>query len=233
MHWPTHPGDDASWRADVDNYDAKNAIALEMAERVREGDVVGVGSGSTSLLTLCALADRARDRSVRFTAITTSLEMEIACADFGVTTTSLLDARPDWSFDGADEIDDALDMIKGRGGALLRERLLLAASPERYIVADRSKRVAKLGTRAPIPLELLPEALNLVREELANVPGVREVHLRRATGKDGPTITEHGNFILDVRFDEVTTDLDPRLRSLTGVVATGLFIGFRPTIVSD
>ena len=230
---PKTGSDDDSWRSGIDNFDAKNAIALEMAERVREGDVVGVGSGSTSLVTLHALVELTRERSVRFIAITSSLEMEIACSDLGVATTSLLATRPDWSFDGADEIDDALDMIKGRGGALLRERLLIAASPERYIVADRSKRVTKLGARAPIPVELVPEALNLVRQELAEVTGLREMQLRRALGKDGPTITEHGNLILDVRFDDVTLDLDLRLRALTGVVATGLFMGFHPTIVSD
>ena len=233
MHWSTPGMDDTSWHAGVDNFDAKSAIAHEMAARLRDGEIVGVGSGSTSLVTLHALAGRAREGSLRFVAITSSVEMEVACATLGVGTTSLIATRPDWSFDGADEVDDALDMIKGRGGALLRERLLIAASPERYVVADRTKRVARLGTRAPIPLELVPEALNLVRAELADMAGVREMQLRLATGKDGPTMTEHGNVILDVRFDDVTPDLDARLRSLPGVVATGLFIGYHPTIVSD
>jgi ribose 5-phosphate isomerase A len=222
---PTTPGD-------IANYDAKVKVAHQMAARLGDGDVVGVGSGSTSMLALNALVDQAHTNGWTFSAITTSLEIEIACAELGVKTSSLLRERPDWSFDGADEVDDKLNMIKGRGGAMLREKLIIASSPERYILIDASKRVEKLGQRFPIPLELVPESLQLVRSELLERFDVHEIELRMAVGKDGPVITENRNLILDVRFADVTPDLDPQLNSLPGIVGTGLFIGFHPTVIS-
>jgi ribose 5-phosphate isomerase A len=114
--------------------------------------------------------------------------MAIACAELSVPTTSLLQVRPDWSFDGADEVDSDLNMIKGRGGAMLREKLLLASSPERYILIDESKKVAKLGERAPVPVEVIPEALQLVQSHLLEEFDVREVEVRMAVAKDGPTL---------------------------------------------
>ncbi len=232
MEWNEAEIDHPEWRRDIANYDAKEAIARQVASRVRDGDVVGVGSGSTSLLALHALVARTRANDWHFTAITTSLEMEITCAELHVRTSSLVQQRPDWSFDGADEIDEEHNMIKGRGGAMLREKLILASSPERYILVDDSKRVGKLGERFPIPLELIPESLQLVRSQLLEHFDAREIDLRMAVAKDGPVITENRNLILDVKFSEVTPDLDSRLNSLPGIVGTGLFIGFHPTVIS-
>lgn len=232
MEWNASDIDHPTTPGDISNYDAKEKVARQMAERLRNGDVVGVGSGSTSMLALNALVDQARAEGWKFSAITTSLEIEIACAELGVKTSSLLQERPDWSFDGADEVDGQLNMIKGRGGAMLREKLIIASSPERYILVDASKRVEKLGLKFPIPLELVPESLQLVRTELRERFDVHEIELRMAVGKDGPVITENRNLILDVRFRDVTPDLDPRLNSLPGIVGTGLFIGFHPTVIS-
>lgn len=230
MEWPLSPRSDAS-RSEPSNLDEKRRAAQQMAARLRDDDVVGVGSGSTSLLTLESLVERARQEEWNFTAITTSLEMEMACRDLGVATTTLLSDRPDWSFDGADEVDEQGNMIKGRGGAMLRERLIMTASFDRFVVVDSSKRVARLGLNFAIPLEVVPEALHLVRNELNASFDVVESTLRMATGKDGPVITEHGNLIVDVKFEDVRPELGPRLDSLPGVVGTGLFIGLHPTII--
>jgi ribose 5-phosphate isomerase A len=216
-----------TWPSAISNEAAKRAAAASMAERLRPGDTVGVGSGSTSFLTVQALAARGLD----FVAVTTSDEVEAACASLGVPTTSLHVARPDWSFDGADEVDPSGDLIKGRGGALLREKLVLAASPERYIVVDASKQVERLGTRFPVPLEVVPEAVALVRHELASWP-VSAVVLRTAgAAKDGPVITEHGNVLLDVRFEAIGPDAERDLKALPGVVDSGLFQGYHPQVV--
>jgi ribose 5-phosphate isomerase A len=232
MEWNASDIDHATASGDISNYDAKIKVARQIAERLRDGDVVGVGSGSTSMLALRALVGQARAEGWKFSAITTSLEIEIACAELGVKTSSLVQERPDWSFDGADEVDGQLNMIKGRGGAMLREKLIIASSPERYILVDTSKRVEKLGLKFPIPLELVPESLQLVRSELLERFDVHEIELRMAVGKDGPVITENRNLILDVRFADVTPDLDPQLNSLPGIIGTGLFIGFHPTVIS-
>jgi ribose 5-phosphate isomerase A len=232
MEWNESGIDRSGWRDGISNLDAKEKVAVQMASRLRHGDVVGVGSGSTSLLVLHALADKASENRWQFTAITTSIELEMACAELRVRTSSLVELRPDWSFDGADEIDAELNMIKGRGGAMLREKLIMASSPERYIVVDESKLVEQLGLKFPIPLELVPESLQLVRSQLNEKFDVHEVELRMAVGKDGPVITENRNLILDVRFDHVTPDLDPQLNSVPGIVGTGLFVGFYPTVIS-
>ncbi len=233
MEWPGDKTNEDRRRGEITNFEAKENIAREMAGRLRDGDVVGVGSGSTSFLTLVALVERAVVREWRFTAITTSLEMELACHEYGVRTSNLLQQRPDWSFDGADEIDGAGNMIKGRGGAMVRERLVMTSSPELYAVVDRTKRVDALGERFPIPVEVMPEALNLVRAHLQESLGASELELRSAHGKDGPVVTEHGNLILDVRFPLVRPELDALMSGVPGVVGTGLFVGFSPIVVSD
>jgi ribose 5-phosphate isomerase A len=232
MHWNALEIDHPEWPTTIENFEAKSQVAGEVAQRLKDGDVVGVGSGSTSMLALHALAQEAQRHQWRFSAITTSLEMAIACAELGVPTTSLIQQRPDWSFDGADEVDDALDMIKGRGGAMLREKLILASSPERYILIDQSKRVTQLGEKCPVPIEVIPEALQLVQSRLLETFDVRKVELRMAIAKDGPVITEHGNVILEVSFANVTDELDVRVDGIPGVVGTGLFFGYRPTLLS-
>jgi len=232
MEWFEAEVNRTAWRKGISNLDAKEKVAREMAARLRDNDVVGVGSGSTSLLALHALVDQANSNGWHFTAITTSIEMEMACAELRIRTSSLLEQRPDWSFDGADEVDGDGDMIKGRGGAMLREKLIIASSPERYILVDDSKLVERLGLKFPIPLELVPESLQLVQSELLERFEVHEIELRKAVGKDGPVITENRNLILDVRFADVTPDLDPQLNSVPGVVGTGLFVGFHPTVIS-
>jgi ribose 5-phosphate isomerase A len=233
MEWPGSKERGVEWRGEISDREAKERIAHTMAERLRDGEVVGVGSGSTSLLTLHALVDNAKKHDWHFTAITTSLEMEINCANLGVPTSDLLQQRPDWSFDGADEIDEALNMIKGRGGAMLREKIIMASSPERYVVVDKSKMVKKLGERSPIPLEVVPESLRLVEFQLGESFDVTSSTLRMAEGKDGPVVTENRNLILDVTFADVRPDLDAQLNSIVGVVGTGLFVGFRPKAITD
>jgi ribose 5-phosphate isomerase A len=232
MHWNAAETDHPEWPTKIENYEAKSRVAREAAKRLRDGDVVGVGSGSTSMLALRAIFEEARNREWQFSAITTSLEMAIACAELRVPTTTLLQERPDWSFDGADEVDEDLNMIKGRGGAMLREKLLLASSPERYILIDESKRVSRLGEKAPVPVEVIPEALQLVQSRILEEFDVREIELRMAVAKDGPVITEHGNVILEVSFASVTSEVDVKLNCVPGVAGSGLFFGFRPTIIS-
>ncbi|MFY9783398.1 MAG: ribose 5-phosphate isomerase A [Acidimicrobiales bacterium] len=232
MEWPISSKRNVEWRGQIVDLAAKEQIARKMASRLRSGDVVGVGSGSTSLLTLHALVDVAKSSHWQFTAITTSLEMEMDCASLGVRTSDLLQQRPDWSFDGADEVDEALNMIKGRGGAMLREKLIMTSSPERYVVVDETKLVKKLGERSPIPLEIFPEALKLVESQLSESFEIVSLDLRMAVGKDGPVVTENRNLILDVKFADVQPELDDQLNSIAGVVGTGLFVGFRPTVIS-
>ncbi len=222
--------DDGQPPAVVANEAAKRAAALQMAGRLRPGDVVGVGSGTTSMFTLEALVVRGRAESIAWTAIATSLEVELACGVAGVPTALLSSLRPDWSFDGADEVDPAGNLIKGRGGALLREKLVMAASPERYVVVDPSKLVDRLGTRFAVPIEVIPEAVRMVRDTLG-ARGVAAVSLRHGEGKDGPVITERANYLLDARLHEITERTEAELKAIPGVVESGLFLGYSPRVV--
>jgi ribose 5-phosphate isomerase A len=163
-------------------------------------------------------------------AIPTSLEITMACAGLGLPVTNLEENRADWTFDGADEIDPDLNLIKGRGGAMFREKLLISSSPKTYIIADSSKRVARLGTNFPVPVEVFPQALTYVGQALKELSPA-DIRLRMAEGKDGPIITENGNLIIDVWFDSIPGDTEIALKSITGVIESGLFIGYAVEIV--
>jgi ribose 5-phosphate isomerase A len=201
-----------------------------LAERLCNGDVIGIGSGSTSFLTLLALARRAQTEGLKFRAIASSLEMERACAALGVPTISLNVARPDWNFDGADEVSPEGRLLKGRGGAIFREKLVMAASKERYIVIDQSKRVDRLGTNFRVPCEVVPDAVELVSERLLEL-GANALRLRLAQAKDGPVITEWGGVLLDVAFPSVVPP-ESVLEAMPGMLAVGVFDGWKYQIVS-
>ena len=112
---------------------------------------------------------------------------------------------------------------------MFKEKLLIKSSGKSYIVIDKSKIVNKLGCNFPIPVEVFPGALNLVENEIRQL-GASEITLRLAGGKDGP-FTENGNFILDVRFRDIAPDLEQELKSITGVIESGLFIGYDVEVV--
>ena len=119
----------------------------------------------------------------------TSLEIESYCTQLGLDVTTLVNARPDWCFDGADEVDPDHNLIKGRGGAFVREKLVFVASPRRFILVDSSKFVDRLGTNHKLPLAVIPEAVNLVRNLLTESPRC-DPEVRPAGGKDGGVVTE-------------------------------------------
>jgi ribose 5-phosphate isomerase A len=214
-----------TWPEAIGNYDSKREVARRVASRLKVGEVVGVGSGSTSYLTVQALGERVREEGIKCLAIPTSHEASLACSSAGITVTSLWEHSPDWSFDGADEVDPASNMLKGRGGAMFREKLLMRACPRIVILIDESKRVERLGEKFPVPIEVHPSALTVVEKALVAL-GAEEITLRLARKKDGPVITENANLILDVRFREIHEGLEQALKTLTGVFETGLFWGF-------
>ena len=226
------------WTGSISNEAAKREVAGVVAARAEDGEVIGIGSGSTSFLALIALADRVRSEGLGVRCVPTSHEIAGYCADLGLDTTSLVDARPDWCFDGADEVDPARNLIKGRGGAFVREKLVFAAAPKRFILVDDSKFVDRLGQKFAVPLEVIPEALELVGAQLQDSLGVRPT-VRPAGGKDGGVITEQGGLVLDlplppeVLADRSVTALDALLNNTVGITGTGLFAGFELEVLSD
>jgi len=113
---------------------------------------------------------------------------------------------------------------------MFKEKLSIISSPVNYIIVDETKLVKKLGTNFPIPIEVFPPALPYVEEKLKGL-GADTISLRPAKGKDGPVITENGNLILDARFYEIDDDLEVKIKSITGVIESGLFIKYNVEIL--
>ena len=214
----------------ISNIEEKKKLGEIIANKVEDGQVIGFGSGSTSYMATLAIADKVKKEGLNITAIPTSYEIKMLCSYLGIRTASLIECKPDWSFDGADEVDHNKNLIKGRGGASFKEKLNIVNSPITYILIDKSKKVDKLGENFKIPVECVLDSVNYVKEELIKLGG-KDISLRKAVGKDGPIITENSNAILDVKFDNITDDLENKIKSITGVIESGLFIGYNVEIL--
>ncbi|WP_280744894.1 MULTISPECIES: ribose 5-phosphate isomerase A [unclassified Parabacteroides] len=231
MKWEKNIIDSFPWSKEISRRDEKEKVAAKIAGMVKDGDVIGVGSGSTSYLALLAIAQRVKGEGLHIKAIPTSQEITMTCAQLGIPVTSLMEYQPDWAFDGADEVDPNHSLIKGRGGAMFKEKLLINSSPRNYILTDSSKMVSRLGMKFPVPVEVFPQALTYVGKALEEL-SPREIKLRMAEGKDGPIITENGNLILDVWFDAIPDTTETALKSITGVIESGLFIGYQVNLIT-
>lgn len=222
MDWNSDIVKNLKWSGAISNLESKQKAAEKIASKVSNGDVIGVGSGSTSYLAVLAIAQRIKNEKLHIKAIPTSIEIALTCSKMDIPVTSLYENGPDWYFDGADEVGPNNHMIKGRGGAMFKEKLIMSASRHNYILVDDSKLVAKLGSKFAVPVEVFPNALTNVEAKLKML-GAYEILLRPAQGKDGPVISESGNLILDVRFDTIDKEMEFKIKCITGVIESGLF----------
>lgn len=229
MDWNKETVQKMEWNGEISNYEEKLRIAKKIVDKVKDGDVIGVGSGSTSFVATKEIAKKIKEENLHITAIPTSYEINLLCNELGIPTASLMDKLPDWSFDGADEVNDKNWLVKGRGAAMYREKLNVVSSEVTYILVDESKFVKNICDKFPIPVEVTPKAINYVRQAMFDM-GAESITLRPAKGKDGPVITEEGNVILDTVFRNVDETLEKRLKGIVGVVETGLFIGYNVVI---
>lgn len=229
MDWKENVIQKLEWNGEISNLEEKLKVAKKIAQRVKDKEVIGFGSGSTSFLATKEIAKKVKEEGLQITAIPTSHEILMLCSHLQIPTATLIEKKPDWCFDGADEVNAKNWLIKGRGAAMFKEKLNIANSDENYILVDESKLVEHLCDKFPIPIEVFPMALNCVRDALTKM-GAESIVLRLAKGKDGPIITEHGNVILDTVFRDVNENLEQELKSIVGVVETGLFINY-PVII--
>lgn len=197
-------------------------LAARALEQVRDGMRLGLGSGRAASSFVRALGARVRE-GLRVRGVPTSEATGHLARELGVPLAGLDEGLLDLTVDGADEVDPRLDLIKGYGGALVRERIVAAASRRVVILVGREKLVPVLGSRGRLPVEVLPFAAPLTIRELADL-GCRPV-LRLEAGQ--PCVTDNGNWIVDcgVRPIEAPAAFARDLRALPGVVDTGLFIG--------
>jgi ribose 5-phosphate isomerase A len=213
----------------METADIKRALGRKAAdELVLDGMKLGLGTGSTAIETVRRVGERVREGSLRdLKAVATSFQTEVACRELGISLWSLndpaIDGRLDLTIDGADEVDPEWLLIKGGGAAMLIEKIVAHASRDYCILVDSSKVVTRLGEKAPVPVELVPEALATVSRAVQALGGAPE--LRMAKMKVGPVITDHGNFVLDVRFAQAfdPRELEREIMLIPGVMAHGIF----------
>ncbi len=207
--------------------EAKRLAALEAVKHVKDGFVVGLGSGSTAAFAIEALGERIKREKLRIFGVPTSYQAFLLAVECGIPITTL-DEHPeiDVTIDGADQVTPELWLIKGMGAALVREKIVASASKLNVIIADDKKKVKRLGENGQVvPIEVLPFAISLVKRKLEAMDG--KPVLREGKGKLGPVITDNGNAILDTYFGEIAkpAELDVRVKMVAGVVETGFFVG--------
>ncbi len=216
-------------RAIMANDQEKEAAARASLRFVEDGQVVGLGTGSTAAHFIQLLGERVKE-GLRVRGIATSVRSEAMARSLGIPLTNF-DESPEIAVtvDGADEVDPQLRLIKGGGGALLREKIVASATRKLVIVADASKRVARLG-RFPLPVEVIKFARPVVSRRIAALGA--EVRLR--TNADGKLyLTDENNYILDCHFGQIADaeGLARELSDMPGVVEHGLFIGMASVVL--
>ncbi len=205
--------------------EARKRAGFEAAKHVEDGFVVGLGSGNTAAYAIEEMGRRIQHCGIKILGIPTSSQAMFLSVECGIPLTTLDEhARIDLTIDGADQIDRNLNLIKGMGGALSREKIVAAASRKLIIVADETKLTEKLGTNQLLPVEVLPFAASTIMSRIQGIGG--KPTLRRGTGKLGPTVTDNGNYIIDADFGPISDPqkLSQELKMIPGVIETGLFL---------
>lgn len=208
--------------------DLKRAAAEKALELVQEGMLLGLGSGSTSRLFVEGVG-RLVASGMKVRGVPTSRATAELAASLGIPIVTELVGQIDLAVDGADEVDPALNLIKGRGGALFREKLVAAASKRFVVVVDESKMVKQLG-EGVLPVEVLPFLWRSTAERLTALG----LSLVIRGGEETPYVTDNGNVILDLTVAEGIknpAELALELKQVTGVVEHGLFVGMTDTVI--
>lgn len=209
----------------------KVRAALAGADLVETGMIVGLGSGSTAVLMVRRIGERVEQEGLKIAAVATSTATAELARSLKIPVRELDDVDVlDINLDGADEIDPHFQMIKGRGGALLREKIVATASRHRVTMITADKRVQKLGLTMPIPVEVSPIGSRHTERRLQKLGATTTIR-RLADGS--PYLTDGGNEIVDCRFATVDDPaaLDRRLQCLAGVLETGLFLDLCDTLI--
>jgi ribose 5-phosphate isomerase A len=208
--------------------EAKKKSAEKVIDHIKSDMIIGIGSGSTAAEGIRLIGEKmASGELTNIKAVPTSYQaiQEAVAVKIPLTT---LDEHPvlDFGFDGADQIDNDLNAIKGGGGALLREKIVASCCKEYVLIADQTKVTDVLGRDQPIYLEIHPMAVNPVSRKLRNMGA--KPSIRQAVGKLGPVVTDNGNNLIDADFGPIHNPgyLNARLHSVQGIMETGLFIGY-------
>jgi len=210
--------------------DLKKQASIAALEAIKDGMIVGLGTGSTATHFIRELGVRVQ-AGLRVHGIPTSEESRKLAAEVGIPLTTLRE-HPiiDVTVDGADEVSDGLDLMKGLGGALVREKVVAHASKKVIIVVDETKLTGRLGVKAPIPIEVVPFALEVARGQLILWGG--EAKLREKEGK--PFVSDNGNYILDWWHGPIDQPwaLEKQIKGVTGIVDSGIFANVASQVIA-
>ena len=212
----------------------KQAVAQAAVEQIRDGMVLGLGSGSTAALMIQALGAKLQSGELTdIVGVTTSFQGEVLAAELGIPLKSLnaID-RIDLAIDGADEVDPSFQLIKGGGACHVQEKLVALRADRFVVVVDSTKLVDTLNLAFLLPVEVLPGAWRQVQAELQTLGA--EAQLRMAVRKAGPVVTDQGNLVLDARFAGGIQDpvaLEQQINNIPGVLENGLFVNITDQVL--
>jgi ribose 5-phosphate isomerase A len=210
----------------------KQVVAIYAANYVKNGMLVGLGTGSTANYFIEELARRQLEENLNVTTIASSTVSMIKAQSLGLNVIALNQVSEiDLYVDGADEITPDMTLLKGRGYDLVLEKLLAKAAKQFLVVADKTKLVDRIGTNFAIPIEVMPMAWKTAKRSLEAIGGVGD--LRQNVAKDGLTVTSHGSLVLDMAFDKTISEaqLNQLINNTPGVVEHGIFCGLASSIL--
>lgn len=210
----------------------KQAVAIHATKYVKDGMLVGLGTGSTANYFIEELARRQTEDNLKVTTIASSHVSMIKAQSLGLNVIALTQVSEiDLYVDGADEITPDMTLLKGRGYDLVLEKLLAKAAKQFLVVADKSKLVDRIGTNYAIPIEVMPFAWKAAKRSLEAAGGIGD--LRQNVAKDGLSITSHGSLVLDMAFDKSITEesLNHLINNIPGVVEHGIFRGLTSAVL--
>jgi ribose 5-phosphate isomerase A len=215
--------------SDIDAY--KQMTGSAAADLIEDGMAIGIGTGTTAAFLIQALATRLKNGLTIRGAVPTSEATARLASSLGIPLISLNDYPVlDLAIDGADEIDPQLNLIKGAGGALLREKIVATAARQFVVISHSAKLVSRLGTQAALPVEVTPFALTPVRRHLEQLDATVQLRMRA----EQVFVTDNQNYILDCRFPTGIADpfaLREQLRAIVGIVTSGLFLGMTQRVL--
>ena len=212
----------------------KKAVADAAVNEIQSGMIVGLGSGSTAALMIESLANAINNNKLRdIRGVTTSFQSEVLALELGIPLADLTSVEKiDIAIDGADEVDPNFQLIKGGGACHVREKLVAAKANKLLIVVDETKLVKNLNLVFPLPIEVIPLAWKQVKDIIEKMGA--KVTLRMASKKAGPVVTDQGNLVLDILFENGINDpknLESDLNNIPGVLENGLFVNLTDKVL--
>ncbi|MGG6266737.1 ribose-5-phosphate isomerase RpiA [Leptolyngbya sp. AN03gr2] len=211
----------------------KQQVGYAAAAKVQSNSIVGLGTGSTTAYAIQAIGERLQSGDLQnIKGVPTSFQAIVLARQFGIPLTTLDEIEKiDIAIDGADEVDPQKNLIKGGGAAHTQEKIVDSLADQFIVVVDSGKLVDRLGSTFLLPVEVIPMAVTPVMKAIGKLGG--KPQLRMGVKKAGPVVTDQGNLVIDVKFDQIDNpaELEKTLNNLPGVLENGLFVGVADIIM--